>query len=828
MKSLTYIELDADFCANTYGVAPCTASVGVTGDAKCFNTIKTCQDRPNFVNEPVTIRFGMDVDYLPTNIDCIPSLRSVDVSPQVVSLGKDLGQRATVTATFTDHQHSDTGPGGDPYVSERPYDPWSTGTFWGKWVARQPYLRGRPFRVIRGIVGQTLAEMDTRHYILESFEGPDPQTGGYSMIAKDMLKFADDDRAQAPVMSRGNLAGSIDNDDLAAILTPAGIGDLEYPASGYVCFGGKEVCSFTRSGNNLTIVRGQLGTQPQAHTAGDRAQLVLRYDGDTVADIIEDLLVNYASVDPVYVPSAAWATEVATYLSTIYAATVTEPTSVKTLLSELVEQAALALFWDERSKVIQLKVLREIATDAALFNADNILEGSLRVKQQPESRISQMWTYFGQRNPTQTPTDPDNYRAAALEVDLEKETDYGSLAVNKVIGRFIGTENAADRLNAIKLSRFRDPPRRFGFSVFTGTPVDLGGGYRLSWWGNQDQFGVETDAPIQVTRVKITPDVIEIEAEEMLASGVIVVTQTVLLRTTGSVLNWTVPASWNDAENIVQVIGGGAGGHYNGAAGASGGGAGAYSEVVNIDLTPAALVQYRVGSGGLGQTGGSAATSGSDTWFGGATLGASTVGAKAGVTGIFTDVGGLGGAAASGVGTTRYSGGNGGNGAPRGESRAGGGGGGGAAGPNGNGGNGGSLFSGNHEGGGGGGGADGGANGSISSGYDGGPGGHNRFNYGGGTSSNADGQQGGGGFGGNGNDSPPTAGGRGGDGEQIWTQTISPIISAGPGGGGGGGGAYSPGGHAGLYGGGGGGTGGSSLPAGNGAQGIIAISWREV
>ena len=37
-----YVEIDLDYCANTAGVAPCTALQ--TGDAKCFNTYATCND----------------------------------------------------------------------------------------------------------------------------------------------------------------------------------------------------------------------------------------------------------------------------------------------------------------------------------------------------------------------------------------------------------------------------------------------------------------------------------------------------------------------------------------------------------------------------------------------------------------------------------------------------------------------------------------------------------------------------------------------------------------------------------------------------------------
>jgi hypothetical protein len=46
LKTLDYFELDIPRCANTYGVAPCTAAL--TGDNKCFNSRASCQDLPNF------------------------------------------------------------------------------------------------------------------------------------------------------------------------------------------------------------------------------------------------------------------------------------------------------------------------------------------------------------------------------------------------------------------------------------------------------------------------------------------------------------------------------------------------------------------------------------------------------------------------------------------------------------------------------------------------------------------------------------------------------------------------------------------------------------
>jgi hypothetical protein len=758
-----------------------------------------------------TFRFALPADYLPAEIDAIPSIESVSFTPATISLGKDLGQRAALKISFKDHRH---------IFAAEPFD---QGTFWGKWRGRYgTKLRGRAVRLIRGQVGQALAEMDTRHYVIDTTDGPG-FNAVYTITAKDILKLADEDRAQAPRLSNGGLAGSINSATTTAILKPAGIGNLEYPASGWVCLGGKEVCAFTRSGDTMTIARGQFGTVAAAHSSGDRVQLVLRYVGNDPADIIRDLLVNYAGVPASYIDLPSWQAETGTHLGVIYAATITEPTSVNKLVAELIEQAALAVWWDDRALKVRLQVLREIATDTDVFDAGRIIEGSFSVKEQPAKRISQIWTYYGQRDPTDRGASEDNFRAALASVDLVREGEYGSAEIRKIQARWVETETAATRLNSIQLSRFRDPPRSFAFDLFRDVDIIPAAGYQVKWWGNQNETGVEVPALIQVTQVTLHPDRIHVEAEEMLASGVVVLVNVVFLLTTGAVLQWQVPASWNNADNSIESTAGGAGGACGVGSGGKGGGGGGYSGVSNVPLTPLSLVSYRVGAGGPGATSsGANGADGGDTWFGSATLAGAIVGAKGGQGGSGRTGAGQGGQASQGIGSVKTSGGNGGNGGNADDNPTGGGGGGGAGGPHGNGATGGSVGT-NGRSGGGGGGADGGSGGGNSSGETViGNGGNNRFGFGGGNAAVPGGQEGGGSRG-------TPRGGQGvagGDGEQLWTQTVSPIISAGPGGGGGGGpDTGGTGGNGGRYGGGGGGS--RVGNGGNGAQGIIVIRWRE-
>ena len=518
-KILQYIEIDIDYCSLTYGVAPCTASIPTTGAIKCFNTLATCQDRPHFSNAPVTLRFAVPTNYLPSSIDCIPDIKSIAFEPAVISLGTDLGQRATLTVSFNDHRHSDTGAGFDKYLADRPYDPYTRGTFFGKFAARQPFVRGRPLRWITGNSDQTLAEMETRHYIIDSFSGPD-NSGVFKLIAKDVLKLADGDRALAPAISIGFLTADITAAATSFTASPAGVG-ATYPASGFIAIGGSEICSFTRSGDVFTITRGQLGTVATTHSAQDRAQIVIRYAGVSPELIIQDLLVNYADVPAAYIPIAEWSAEIAAYLNRLYTATIAQPTSVNTLVSELIEQAGLSMWWNDRDREIGLLVLRGLIYTNYFFSEENIIADTLQIAEQPDKRLSQVHTYFGQINPLTSLDDKANYRSASRIIDAQAEADYGSPAIKEIFSRWIPQlgRTVADRLGTILLGRFKDSPRRLSFSSLRGSTTSeivLANGYQVQAWPMQDATGAKETVNVQVTRLRPNPDLIEIETEEVL------------------------------------------------------------------------------------------------------------------------------------------------------------------------------------------------------------------------------------------------------------------------------------------------------------------------
>jgi hypothetical protein len=298
---------------------------------------------------------------------------------------------------------------------------------------------------------------------------------------------------------------------------------------------------------------------------------------------------------------------------------------------------------------------------------------------------------------------------------------------------------------------------------------------------------------------------------------------------------FTVPTNWNSSNNTIEAIGGGGAGTNTGF---GGGGGAAYANSTNVSLTPGASVTIKIGAGGLQGISG-AATAGGDTIFNSSASDCSGVSLPAlcakggGVADAAGPHAGKGGAAASSVGSTKYSGGD----SPDVVEGWAGTGGGGAGGPNGAGGAGGQDFN-NTEaspagggGGNGGGSAGGNANSTVA-----GDGGDNFGGTGHGTGasslgvSGTAGTNGGGGGGGVGSNSST----KGGNGAAGGAGTEWDATHGSGGGGGGGGPAISGdagnGGNGGLYGAGGGATGSNDADtlnqvAGNGAQGIIVITY---
>ncbi len=476
-ETVQIVEILQPFCANTFGVAPCTASG--TADQKCYNTRATCLDAPNFtLGTPLSLFFSTGkvaergVSGAPY---IIPALISVSTAPTRINIAganpdaQGLGNRAVCSITLADFPHTDRRV--DPYVSGRSWNPLTRGSFWTKWLVRNKCRQNIEIRAYEGYAGQTLAAMTKRTYFWQDVSPPDAG-GRITISGKDILARVEERKAQAPALSPGSLYAAITSS--ATSFEVAGATESDYPASGTLRIG-SECMTYASRANSTngvtfsTVIRGTDGTTAAAHSAGDQAQECLRYTNQTPDDVLASLLGTYGGIASGWLDTANWAIEVDSYLPSYLITTlITEPTAVTTLVSEVQIQVGVYVWWDERTAKVKLKAVRGIDVLPDLITAENhIIADSFSIEERPRERVSQVWIYYGMINRVESKTAPKNYRYATIIANLESETDelYGEPSVRKIFSNWLDSAALANA-TASKISvRYVDIPSECQFSM---------------------------------------------------------------------------------------------------------------------------------------------------------------------------------------------------------------------------------------------------------------------------------------------------------------------------------------------------------------------------
>jgi hypothetical protein len=523
---ITLVDLLQPICTRTYGEAPCTAEIGVTGTAKCYNTFATCQDKANYDADILTLRFASDQEGLDNYGYVLPVLNGMSIAPLTINLGgmdqsaSPFGRRESASISFNDFKHSDLLV--DPYRLERA-DSYNAGTFWGKWLARNPTAEGMSVQIHQGTVGQLISEMETRHYIIDRITGP--ADGQVSIVAKDVFSLAEQRKAKAPRASRGELRVGFDEIHAGTFeITPIEIADDDYDSGQFFVAINDEVLLVDRSlgsGVFTIVARGAAGTEPGEHDAGDKVQFVLEYESQLSQAIIYDLLTTYAGIDPALIDQTEWDTEMSSRPE-LLSALIAEPTPVDKLVGEIAEQIGFTIWPSTIDNQIRLKVIQFEADPAPIVTDDAwILDGSYSSRRLATQRVSQVWVYYGQRNPLEPLDDPKNYRARRVFADLSAETEdsYGSPAIREVFSRWIPqfggsiATQAGDRI----LSLFRDPPLQVSFTLHRGREAELSIAEQFTLRTRDEQRvdgaeAVLTMAPIEIVRKE---DRIEVMAQQI-------------------------------------------------------------------------------------------------------------------------------------------------------------------------------------------------------------------------------------------------------------------------------------------------------------------------
>lgn len=542
MNRISVIEIDLPVCQNTYSSAPCTAPAS---EEPCYNCRTTCKDIPNINEQPETIYFAKPSDKidqirsaggaLGVEATIIENIESISYAPPELELGKSIGVRASLSVKFRDHRSPDTDNSGDKYIDQRSYDPYEQGTYFGKLRARYPYIKNLAVRWKQGSDSLAYADYDTRHFVLDSTMGPDVN-GSYSIVAKDILKLTDGERALVPFVTGITTSNVFNAAYLGSIGTFTDDDRPFFSTDGYVNLGNKEIAQYTRSflGGGIIsidlITRAAFNTEAIDNSSGNSISLqeCEYYNAAFPQQIMANMLINQAGVDPSYINIGEWLTEWEANINRTYDFIFPRPEPVVNVINEILEQTASTLWWDNRAQQLRWQVLKKPVVQTKSYTDSDALAGSLNIRDDYSSRVSRVFIYFGMINPLKNKTEKDNYSTIVLRTELESEKFFGDIpAYKEIYSRFIpsASVDTSERLGDLILQRYSFPPRRVGFKLLNNgdyiEPV-LGGAYKVKNFELQDASGSEAVLDFQVTSVVNSANYIEVKGEEILYNELII------------------------------------------------------------------------------------------------------------------------------------------------------------------------------------------------------------------------------------------------------------------------------------------------------------------
>lgn len=178
-RKIDLIILKMDYCSNTYGVAPCTA----TDSVKCYNTFFTCKDKQNYTK--TTKQYKFITEKLPQSVKTTyyparPYIKNIS------SLSTEIKEKDTVVKRLKAELYDETDNtdvGIDPYRDSRAK---INGSFWKKFLARNPNYKGRIIEVYEGFEG--LDEADFQMTFAGSIENISLNNNVVTIEAVDLLK----------------------------------------------------------------------------------------------------------------------------------------------------------------------------------------------------------------------------------------------------------------------------------------------------------------------------------------------------------------------------------------------------------------------------------------------------------------------------------------------------------------------------------------------------------------------------------------------------------------------------------------------------------------
>ena len=346
------------------------------------------------------------------------------VTPTRMSIASGLGFRGHVTAKLKDFSFG------------------SAGTYFGRLLASNPYYLDRKLKVYIGFYdGITFdwANFKEHLYFIKKIAGPDAN-GFVSITAADPLTLLDDDQAQAPETSDGELAGA---------LTDSATGTLDitdntgFSASGGVANIDGELVRYSGiSGVDsiITTARGAFGSEAKAHDIEDSVRHCYYFENENVVDAIRSLIEDFSPIDHAsYINDTAWNAERDNYLvGDLVTGVVTDPKDVKKIIEDLCKQAWISIWWDDIAQEIKLRAIGPtVAANISLNKHEHILDTGEAQRRDPTKAISEVWIYYGRIDHSTDETEPTNYTNLYVKPDAAATAGLGKPKIKKIFANYI-------------------------------------------------------------------------------------------------------------------------------------------------------------------------------------------------------------------------------------------------------------------------------------------------------------------------------------------------------------------------------------------------------
>ena len=431
-----------------------------------------------------------------------------------------LGRFGSCSATFKDLPFSDNHL--DPYVSERDYNPLQNGTFWTKFLARNKFYNGFKIRLYDGFVGQSIAEMNEREYIIDKISNP-TSSGEVKITANDLMRKTSLGNAIYPPVSNAKLRDNI-TATTTDIYTVGRLTEIDGTGPAFSinikALVGDEVIRIFEpidQGGGIflyqNVQRGE-GSAATAHDSGVSLDYVINLQG-SVSQVLTYLMREFFTVQEF--DYANMTTEADTYLNHFISGDISKPTNLNEILSEVAEQVGFYIWYDESDKIIKFKAIRDEQAPVQTYNENiNIIQGSAIPKVLSSERVSDIYIQYDRIDSVLPIPSDVNYLNALLLVDSEAVTpnEYGKSVTYKIKGNWIANESLASATANNIIKMFRDETRAISFQLDIKDNIDIAQVFKLAYRGFTDIYGQPELINWICTGRTRSGDILQITAQE--------------------------------------------------------------------------------------------------------------------------------------------------------------------------------------------------------------------------------------------------------------------------------------------------------------------------